>query len=138
MTLYYNMQLITAYFFTNTSVVSIKIIQMNEMDDVSGHDSANIMPYCAWDIHSGLLRKILVWTMPQMQDQSYNLSTCSPVRYHCATILPNTRPFKRFQQTLIIFFLTNILVLDKILIIYCLIKIVLQTKCFQGYSMTGT
>ena len=38
----------------------------------------------------GLMRWILVWIMPQMQDCSLDLLTSSPLRYHCANIKPHT------------------------------------------------
>ena len=36
----------------------------------------------------GLIRWILLWIMPLVQDRSLNLLTCSPARYHCATDAP--------------------------------------------------
>ena len=41
-------------------------------------------------IGSGLMRWIFVWIMPPVQDQSLNLSTCSPACCHCATAAPYT------------------------------------------------
>ena len=37
----------------------------------------------------GLMRWILVWIMPQVQDWLLNLLTRSPVSYHCATTAPS-------------------------------------------------
>ena len=38
--------------------------------------------------HLGLMRWNLVWMMPQVQDWSLDLLTCSPVRCHCTTAAP--------------------------------------------------
>ena len=38
----------------------------------------------------GLMRWILLWIMPLVQDQSLNLLTSSPVHYHCATDPPHS------------------------------------------------
>ena len=33
----------------------------------------------------GLMRWILIWIMPQVQDRLLDLLTCNPARYHCTT-----------------------------------------------------
>ena len=41
-----------------------------------------------WRPQPDLMRWILVWIMPQVQDQSLNLLICSPMYYHCAMTAP--------------------------------------------------
>ena len=46
---------------------------------------------------AGLMRWILVWNMPQVQDQLLDLLTCSPTRYHCVTAAPYLKRIKVFR-----------------------------------------
>ena len=69
------------------SVMSYKLSNENEMNGVLDHDFA---PYCTYWGQPGLMRWILIWNMPLVQDWSLDLLTCSPARYHCTKDAPHT------------------------------------------------
>ena len=55
------------------------------MIDVLGHDSALLRLYWAGDNWANTVRWTLLWIMLLVQDQSLNLLTSNPARYHWAT-----------------------------------------------------
>ena len=52
---------------------------------------------------------ILVWIMPQVQDRSLNLFTCSPARYHCAPVAPERYFTDKHGKMCITYFLQILL-----------------------------
>ena len=63
-------------------------VHRNEMNFALGQGSTL---YCAGD-NLWLMRWILLWIMPLVQDQSLDLLISSPSRYHCVTDAPNKYP----------------------------------------------
>ena len=68
--------------FTLQSDININGSIHNEMTGVSGHDIAILRLAILGRRQYGLMRWILLWIMPLVQNHS-DLLTSSPVRYHC-------------------------------------------------------
>ena len=62
---------------------------MNGLNGVLGDDPALVRFHWAWDNLGYLIRWILLWIMPLLQDRSVDLLTSSPPRYHFSTDVYN-------------------------------------------------
>ena len=72
-------------------IVHLTLVLTLEINEMKGMVFWAMIMHCEAILGQGqsrLMRWILVWIIPQVQDQSLNLLICSPVPYHCATAAP--------------------------------------------------